>query len=75
MGNIKALADQADMIVNGYAYIQMQGNFKVIHLDRPERYSLISPKGEILETNMYDIEIEIVKEYWLKNKKFLFSNK
>lgn len=74
MDNIKILADQADMIVNGYAYTKMQGDFKVFHLDRPEKYAVISSTGDILETNMHAIEVEIVKNYYFKNNNFLFSN-
>jgi hypothetical protein len=32
---------------------------------------LYNPNGEILETSMDDIEIEIVNDYWKRNKKFM----
>ena len=43
MTDLKKVADEADMIVN----------------------------GEVLETSMDDIEIQIVKSYLEKNKKFM----
>ena len=40
-------------------------------MNRPERAIVLSMEGETLETTMDDIEIQIVKDYYKKNKKFM----
>ena len=53
--SVEDVADNANMIINGYAYT----NAAVIY------------KDEIVETNMDDIEIQIVLDYYNKNKEFM----
>ncbi len=71
MTNIIKVADEADMIVNGYAFTCNQGNYRVLNLNRPDRAAVFSKNGEVLETSMDDIEISIVKDYLKKNRKFM----
>ncbi|HIV91860.1 MAG TPA: hypothetical protein H9744_09310 [Candidatus Eisenbergiella stercoravium] len=71
MTNIIKVADEADMIVNGYAFTRNQENFRVLNLNRPDRAAVFSKNGEVLETSMDDIEISIVKDYLKKNRKFM----
>lgn len=71
MIDIKKIADEADMIVNGYAFKRCEDGFRVLNLNKPNKASVLSLKGEILETTMEDIEIQIVRDYYMKNKKFL----
>ena len=71
MTDVKKVADEADMIVNGYAFTRNQENFRVLNLNRPDRAAVFSKNGEVLETSMDDIEISIVKDYLKKNRKFM----
>lgn len=71
MPDIKKVADEADMIINGYAFTKCEEGFRVLNLNRPDRAIVISPEGETLETSMDDIEIQIVKDYYRNNKKFM----
>ena len=71
MTNIINVAEEADMIVNGYAFTRNQENFRVLNLNRPDRAAVFSKNGEVLETSMDDIEISIVKDYLKKNRKFM----
>ena len=71
MTNIIKVADEADMIVNGYAFTRNQENYRVLNLNRPDRAAVFSKNGEVLETSMDDIEISIVKDYLKKNRKFM----
>lgn len=71
MPDILNIADNADMIVNGYAFTKCEEGFKVLNLNRPDRAIVISVDGETLETTMDDIEIKIVKDYYQNNKKFM----
>ena len=71
MTNIIKVADEADMIVNGYAFTCNQENYRVLNLNRPDRAAVFAKNGEVLETSMDDIEISIVKDYLKKNRKFM----
>lgn len=72
MTDIKKIADEADMIVDGYAFRKYNGNYRVLNLDNTKCAAVISSDGKnVLETTMNDIELAIVKEYLLRNKKAL----
>lgn len=69
---IKDISLKADMIVCGYAFSKMQNlNIQVVQLQFPNHALILSPKDEILETSMDDVELEIVKDYWMKNKNYM----
>lgn len=71
MPDIMKVADEADLIVNGYAFTKCEEGYRILNLNRPDRALVLSVAGETLETTMDDIEIQIVKEYYKKNKKFM----
>ena len=71
MPDIIKIADEADMIVNGYAFTRCGEGFRILNLNRPDRALVISRDGETLETSMDDIEIQIAKDYYVKNRKFM----
>lgn len=71
MVDIKSVADEADMIVNGYTFKRCSSGFRVLNLNRPNSAVVLSNAGEVLETSMDDIEIQIVKDYFAKNRQFL----
>lgn len=71
MPNIIKIADEADLIVNGYAFTKCDIGYRILNLNRPDHALVISEDGEMLETTMDDIEIEIVKDYYIKNRKYM----
>ena len=71
MTDIREVADHADMIVNGYAYTKERDFIKVLNLNNMEKAVVINRFGEVLETSMDDIEIQIVKTYWNRNKELM----
>ena len=72
MVDIKKIADEAEMIVNGYAFSLCPGRgYRVLSLNRPDKATVFSPDMDVLETSMDDIEIHIVKGYLKKNLQFL----
>ncbi|OUO76661.1 hypothetical protein B5F53_16270 [Blautia sp. An249] len=71
MLDIIKVADEADLIVNGYAFTKCVNGYKVLNLNRPTCAAVLSTEGEVLETTMDDIEIQIVKDYFRNNKKFM----
>jgi len=69
--DLKTVADHADMIINGYAYTKENKMIKVLNLNKLNHSSVINEKGEVIETNMDDIEVSIVLDYYEQNKTFL----
>lgn len=68
--SIKDVADNADMIINGYAYTKDGDYIRVLNLNYLNKAAVIY-ENEIVETNMDDIEIQIVLDYYNKNKEFM----
>ena len=71
MTDVKKVADEADMIVNGYAFTQNKEGCRILNLNRPDKATVLSKDGEVLETSMDDIEIQIVKSYLERNRNFM----
>lgn len=70
--NRNKIAEKADMIVCGYAFSHKEdGNVSIVSLHAPYHASIMTPSGQIIETNMDDIEISIVVKLWNRNKKLL----
>ena len=66
------IADDADLIVNGYAYTKMQsGGMRVLNLNNPARAAVLNDSGNFLETTMDDIELGIVLDYYRSNRAFV----
>ncbi|MCM1161346.1 MAG: hypothetical protein NC412_08990 [Roseburia sp.] len=57
MIDVMKVADNADMIVNGYAYTKEKDFIKVLNLNNMEKAVVINKLGDVLETSMDDIEI------------------
>ena len=71
MIDVKKIADQAEMIVNGYAFTMDNGVIRIINLYRPERAAVLSSDGKVIETDMDDIELSILYSYYERNKKYM----
>lgn len=67
MNNILEVADNADMIINGYAFTKDDNNIRVLNLNNNQKSVYIDKNGKVLQTSMDDIEIGIVKQYYEKN--------
>ena len=71
MIDVLKIADNAEMIVNGYAYTLAGNNIRVLNLNRPQKAVVLSKNGNVIETTMDDIELDIVKHYFRDNREFL----
>ena len=71
MVDIKQIADEAEVIIDGYAFSKFEDGYRVLNLNRPDRAVVFSPAAEVLETSMDDIEIQIVRGYLEKNRALL----
>ena len=69
--DIKEIADKADMIVKGYAFTRAGEIIRVLNLSLPQKALVLNRDGDMLETNMDDIELEIVRDIYLRNRKYL----
>lgn len=68
--NAQQIADDADMIVAGYAYKVEGDHIEVTDLSETKKVSVIQ-NDIISESVMSDEEDEIVLKYYLKNKAVL----
>ena len=71
MTDVIKVANEADMIVNGYAITHCTEGYRVLNLNRPDKAVVLSKTGDVLETSMDDIEIQIVRDYLRKNSEFM----
>ena len=67
---LKRIADNADLIVNGYAFTICDDKIRVLNIENPIKACVIFD-GKIIETTMDDIELEIVMDYYYKDREFL----
>lgn len=71
MCNVLEVADAAEIIVNGYAFTKSGENVKVLNLNQADKAAVLDSNGEVLETSMDDIELDIVMDYYMRNRKFM----
>ncbi len=71
MPDIKSIADNADVIVNGYAFTREGDRIKVLNLNCPDKAVVFSSDGVVLETSMDDIELAIASRYLQQNLKYM----
>ena len=68
---LRAIADNAQMIVSGYAFTKRDDGISILNLNDPDSAMLISEDGKLLETNMPPIEQVLVMKYWERNSGFM----
>lgn len=68
--NVKEIADKADMIINGYAFTREGEYVRVLNLNSVNHAAVIYC-GKIVDTNMDDIENQIVLDYYNQNNQFM----
>ena len=59
----KKIADEADVIIDGYAFIKKDNIITIVNLNREGHAAVIFPSGEVVETSMDDIELSIALDY------------
>ena len=68
---LKEIADGANAIYNGYAFTLESGNVRVLNLDSPGHAAVLTRDGELLETSMDDIEVQLMLKYYYRISEFL----
>ena len=70
--DVRAIADGANFIVDGYAFSERTDGFvSILNLNHPDCAMVVDLEGEIIETNMDQIEQQIVIELCKKNLQFM----
>ena len=69
---IKAVAEKEIMFFCGYVFSKRKEAFiRVLYLHPPYHALVMTREGDVIETNMDDIEISIVQKYWKRNKNLM----
>lgn len=71
---LEKIAEKANIIVAGYAYILEDGQVKVLNLNNPKEACVLSLDGEMLSTNTDEVTLSLVQAYYQKNKQFMEEN-
>ena len=68
----KNIADEADVIIDGYAFIKKdEGRITVVNLNREGHAALVFPSGEVVESSMDEIELAIAMDYLTRAKAYM----
>ena len=68
----KMIADEADVIIDGYAFIEKdEGRITVVNLNREGHAALVFPSGEVVESSMDEIELAIAMDYLNRAKAYM----
>jgi len=68
----KTIADEADVIIDGYAFIEKEeGRITVVNLNREGHAALVFPSGEVVESSMDEIELAIAMDYLNRAKAYM----
>jgi hypothetical protein len=71
MPDLKKIADNADVIISGYAITKCMEGFQVFNLNNAVGAAVFQKDGTLVETNMDDIDLAIAKDYMLSGLKYM----
>lgn len=71
MVDIQQIADEAEVIINGYAFSRFDGGYRVLNLNFPDNAAVFAADGSVLETTMNDIELHIASRHLRSSIKYM----
>lgn len=71
MFKIKEIADEAEVIIDGYATLLWEQGYKVCNLNTGEGVAVFLKDLTLCETNMSDIELAIAKKNLTESLKYM----
>lgn len=71
MVDIKQVADDAEVIIDGYAFSRFEDGYRVLNLNAPDNAAVFAKDGSVLETTMNDIELHIASKYLSSGRKYM----
>ena len=66
----REIADSAKLIVNGYAFDLVGDCIRVVNM-RTGKASVFADGGEMIETNMDDLDVSLAQKYLRENRRFM----
>lgn len=67
-----AIADAAEMIIDGYAFLRNGDNITIVNLKQKDEHAMvITREGKMLESSMDPIEQVIALKKWKQNSQFM----
>ena len=75
MFDSKAIADIAEVIIDGYAFVKREEDrITIVNLNREGHAALVFPSGEVVETSMDEIELSIAMDYLKRATSYMGEN-
>ena len=71
MVDVQEIADEAEVISDGYAVSRWGTGCRVMNLNMPDKVTVFSRDGIALETTMDDIELHIAQKHFLAAQKYM----
>lgn len=71
MLDLKKIADEAEVIISGYAFTKCDEGVSVFNLNNAKSAAVFQLDGTLIETNMDDIELAIVRDYFVSGIKHM----
>ncbi len=71
MIDVKKCAEDADVIINGYAIERCEVGFRVLNLNDGIGTAVFRNDGELVETNMEDIDVAIAKDHLARARNYI----
>ncbi len=68
---IKQIADNADMIVRGYAFTREGDLIRVFNTNDGLSATVITADGTMVESNMDEMEQALVQSIWQRDSKYM----
>lgn len=71
MTDMETMANEAEVIICGYAVSRYAFGFRVINLHDLGSCSIFRGDGCLIETNMNDVELSVAREYFKRALKYM----
>lgn len=71
MVDIKKVADEAEVIIDGYAFSKHENGYRVLNLNQPDKVTVFAADGAVLETTTNDIELHIAAKHLKSSLKYM----
>jgi hypothetical protein len=71
MPDLKKIADEAEVIISGYALTKCAEGLQVFNLNNAMGAAVFQKDGTLIETNMDDIELAIARDYMMSGLKYM----
>lgn len=67
---VREIADESDLVVNGYAFSKCDAGVRVLNM-RNGKAALVIDGGRVSETNMDDLDLALALRYLVENEQFM----